>query len=37
MSTTQDKIFHDYKCIFGDTNFRIDLPNYEVRNLIAKK
>jgi hypothetical protein len=34
---TQEKCFHDYKCFFGDMNFRIDLPNFEVRDLIDKK
>ena len=34
---TQDKCFHDYKCFFGDMNFRIDLPNHEVRDLIDKQ
>ena len=28
---TQEKCYHDYKCIFGDMNFRINLPNMEVR------
>lgn len=31
VSNTQDKFFHDYKCLFGDMNFRINLPNNEVR------
>ena len=31
VSNTQDKCYHDYKCFFGDLNFRIDLPNQEVR------
>ena len=33
-SLTQEKCFHDYKCFFGDMNFRIDLPTSEVRDLI---
>jgi len=31
---TQEKNFIDYKFFFGDMNFRIDLPNEEVRQLI---
>ena len=34
---TQDKCFHDYKCFFGDMNFRIDLSNYDTRELIDQK
>ena len=34
---TQEKCYHDYKCLFGDTNFRIDLSNKEVRQLVAQK
>lgn len=34
---TQEKCYHDYKCFFGDLNFRVDLPNYEVRELIDQK
>lgn len=36
VSITQDKCFHDYKCFFGDLNFRVDLPNPEVRALIEQ-
>lgn len=28
---------HDYFALFGDTNFRIDLPNEELRQLIKEK
>lgn len=34
VSLTQAKCFHDYKFFFGDMNFRIDLPNDEVRRLV---
>lgn len=34
---TQEKCFHDYKCLFGDMNFRVELPNIEVRQLIEQK
>ena len=30
-------MYHAYKCILGDFNFRIDLPNKEVRELIQKR
>jgi hypothetical protein len=35
VSLTQAKCFHDYKCFFGDLNFRIDLPNDDVRRYVA--
>ena len=31
---TKEKNFLDYKFLIGDMNFRIDLPNAEVRELI---
>jgi phosphatidylinositol-bisphosphatase len=34
---TQEKCYHDYKCFFGDLNFRVDLPNLEVRELIEQR
>lgn len=37
VSNTQEKCYIDYKCFFGDMNFRIDLPNQEVQDLIAQK
>lgn len=27
VANTQEKCYHDYKCFFGDMNFRIDLDN----------
>lgn len=37
VALTREKNFHDYKCFFGDMNFRVDLPNHEVRELIKQK
>ena len=34
--TSREKSYHDYKFLFGDMNFRIDLPNPEVRELIMQ-
>ena len=31
---TQEHPYHDYKCFMGDMNFRISLPNHEIRELI---
>ena len=35
--STQEKVYHDYQCIFGDMNFRIDKTNEQVRDLIQRK
>ena len=37
IANTQEKCYVDFKCFFGDMNFRIDLPNPEVRELIMRK
>ena len=34
---TQEKCYHDYKCIFGDFNFRLDLQYDEAIELISQK
>lgn len=36
-ANTQEKCYHDYKCFFGDMNFRIDLENSVVRQLVQEK
>lgn len=34
---TQERPHHDYKCIFGDLNYRIDGDNQDIRNMVAVK
>jgi hypothetical protein len=29
--------YHEYKCVFGDLNFRIDMDGKEVRDLVTSK
>lgn len=36
-ANTQEKCYHDYKIFFGDMNFRIDLENNVVRQLVLEK
>ena len=34
---SSNKCYHDYKCYFGDTNFRIELPDEQTRELVAQQ
>lgn len=37
LANTQEKCYHDYKCFFGDMNFRVELDNKKVREMIEQK